>query len=62
MISARSYSAFSRTPSGFVRPTPDLGGHSAEVLAEYGVAPGRIASLIASGAVFGVHDAVAADV
>jgi crotonobetainyl-CoA:carnitine CoA-transferase CaiB-like acyl-CoA transferase len=52
-VSARSYGDFSRTGSGFTRPTPDLGQHSAEVLADFGVAAGRIAELMATGAVFG---------
>jgi len=52
MITAAAFSSFSRTPSGFAGPTPDLAQHSAEVLAEYGVAPDRIAALLASGAVF----------
>jgi len=52
MITAKAFSTFSRTPTGFVRPTPDLGEHSAEILGEYGVAPERIAALMASGAVF----------
>lgn len=50
-LSARGYGDFSRTPGGFTRPTPDLGQHSAEVLAEYGIAPERIAALMATGAV-----------
>lgn len=52
-LSARSYADFSRTPSGFPHPTPDLGQHSAEVLAAYGIAPDRLAALLASGAVLG---------
>lgn len=52
MITATGYSTFTRTPSGFSRPTPDLGEHSAEILREYGIAPERIAALMASGAVF----------
>jgi crotonobetainyl-CoA:carnitine CoA-transferase CaiB-like acyl-CoA transferase len=52
MITAKAFSTFSRTPAGFVRPTPDLGEHSAEILGEYGIAPERIAALMASGAVF----------
>ncbi|ODT87991.1 CoA transferase [Phenylobacterium sp. SCN 70-31] len=51
-ISTRALSAFSRTPTGFSRPTPDLGEHSAEILAEYGVPADRIAELMAQGAVF----------
>ncbi|MBJ7413604.1 MAG: CoA transferase, partial [Phenylobacterium sp.] len=52
MVTAKGYAEFSRTPGGFRRPTPDLGQHSAEVLAEYGIAPERIAALMAAGAVF----------
>jgi len=55
MITARGFSAFSRTPSGFERPTPDLGEHSVELLAEWGVQRERIAGLVASGAVFGFN-------
>jgi crotonobetainyl-CoA:carnitine CoA-transferase CaiB-like acyl-CoA transferase len=51
-VSPRAYADFSRTPSGFGRPTPDLAQHSAQVLADYGVAPERVAALVASGAVF----------
>ena len=51
-VSARTYGDFSRTPGGFTLPTPDLGQHSAEVLAEYGINPERIADLLASGAAF----------
>jgi len=52
MITATALAAFSRTPAGFSRPTPELGEHSAQVLAEYGVPPERIAALMAAGAVF----------
>lgn len=52
-VSARAYADFSATPSGFTRPTPDLGEHSDEVLADYGIAPDRVAKARASGAVFG---------
>ena len=48
----RSYADFSRTPSGFRHPTPDLGEHSTALLAEFGVEPERIAALLAAGAVF----------
>ena len=51
-VSARSYGDFSRTPTGFGHPTPDLGEHTVEVLGDYGIAPERIAALLASGAVF----------
>ncbi|MDZ4372595.1 MAG: CoA transferase [Phenylobacterium sp.] len=52
VVSARAYSAFSRTPTGFSRPTPDHAQHSAEILKDYGVGPERIAELMAQGAVF----------
>jgi formyl-CoA transferase len=52
LVTAKAFSVFSRTPSGFVWPTPDLGEHSAEILGEYGIAPQRIAELMAAGAVF----------
>ena len=52
MITAQRFADFARTPGGFARPTPELAEHSAEILADYGVAPERIASLIATGAVF----------
>jgi crotonobetainyl-CoA:carnitine CoA-transferase CaiB-like acyl-CoA transferase len=51
-IGVKGFAAFSRTPGGFQRPTPDLGEHSAEVLADWGIARDRIADLIGSGAVF----------
>ena len=53
VISMRGYADFSRTASGFSHPTPDLGEHTAELLAEFGVSPQRIAELFATGAVFG---------
>ncbi|WP_337185400.1 CoA transferase [Phenylobacterium sp.] len=52
VVSTRAFSAFSRTPTGFSRPTPDLGEHSAEILGGYGVPADRIAELVAQGAVF----------
>jgi crotonobetainyl-CoA:carnitine CoA-transferase CaiB-like acyl-CoA transferase len=55
MVTARGFSAFSRTPGGFTRPTPDLGEHSIEILAEWGIPRERIAGLVASGAVFGAN-------
>ena len=51
-VSARSYGDFSRSTSGLSHPTPDLGQHTREVLAEYGIAPDRIETLLASGAAF----------
>lgn len=52
MVTAKAFSRFSRTPSGFLWPTPELAEHSAEILAEYGIAPERITALMAAGAVF----------
>jgi crotonobetainyl-CoA:carnitine CoA-transferase CaiB-like acyl-CoA transferase len=52
MITVKGYAEFDRTPVGFDRPTPDIAEHTAEVLAEWGIAPDRVASLLASGAVF----------
>ncbi|MGH6962884.1 MAG: CoA transferase [Phenylobacterium sp.] len=52
LIGVRSYADFARTPSGFPHPTPDLGEHSTQVLAELGLPPERIAALLATGAVF----------
>jgi crotonobetainyl-CoA:carnitine CoA-transferase CaiB-like acyl-CoA transferase len=52
LIGVRSYADFSRTPAGFPRHSPDLGEHSTELLVELGVAPGRIAALLAAGAIF----------
>ena len=51
-VSARTYADFSRTPGGFKLPTPDLGEHTREVLADYGVPDARIAELLATGAAF----------
>jgi crotonobetainyl-CoA:carnitine CoA-transferase CaiB-like acyl-CoA transferase len=51
-VSARNYSDFSRSPTGFVRPTPELAGHTREVLGDYGVPEARIADLLATGAAF----------
>jgi crotonobetainyl-CoA:carnitine CoA-transferase CaiB-like acyl-CoA transferase len=56
LISVRAYADFSRSGSGFDYPTPDLGEHSAELLAAWGIAPERIEALFASGAVFGATD------
>jgi crotonobetainyl-CoA:carnitine CoA-transferase CaiB-like acyl-CoA transferase len=52
ILGVRAYADFSRTPAGFQHPTPDLGEHSTALLAEFGVAPDRIAALLANGAVF----------
>jgi crotonobetainyl-CoA:carnitine CoA-transferase CaiB-like acyl-CoA transferase len=52
MITVKGYAEFDRTPVAFDRPTPDIGEHTAEILAEWGIAPERIASLLAAGAVF----------
>ena len=52
VVGVRSYADFSRTPTGFRHPTPDLGEHSSALLAELGISPGRIASLMSTGAVF----------
>lgn len=56
-VSVRSFADFSRTPSGYIRPTPDLGEHSAAVLESFGIPPGQIAALFATGAVFGADAA-----
>jgi crotonobetainyl-CoA:carnitine CoA-transferase CaiB-like acyl-CoA transferase len=47
----RPYAAFSRSPAGYARPDPGLGEHSLEVLADWGVDPDRIASLVEAGVV-----------
>jgi crotonobetainyl-CoA:carnitine CoA-transferase CaiB-like acyl-CoA transferase len=52
LIGVRAYADFSRTPSGFRHPTPDLGEHSTALLAELGIAPDRIAAALATGAIF----------
>jgi crotonobetainyl-CoA:carnitine CoA-transferase CaiB-like acyl-CoA transferase len=52
ILGVRGFSDFSRTPTGFRRPCPDLGEHTAELLAEFGVSPDRIEALFATGAVF----------
>ena len=52
-VSARAYADFSATPSGFTRPTPDLGEHSDKVLADYGIEADRVAKARTTGAVFG---------
>jgi crotonobetainyl-CoA:carnitine CoA-transferase CaiB-like acyl-CoA transferase len=52
IVGVRAYADFSRTPSGFQRPTPDLGEHSSSLLADLGFTPERIAALLATGAIF----------
>lgn len=52
LVSVRGFADFARTPAGFVHPTPDIGQHSAALLAEFGIDPDRIARLFANGAVF----------
>lgn len=52
IVSVRSYADFSETPGGFRHPTPDRGEHSTDILADMGVPAGRIAELLATGAVF----------
>ncbi|MGZ6019110.1 MAG: CaiB/BaiF CoA transferase family protein [Phenylobacterium sp.] len=51
-IGVRGFADLARTPGGFRYPTPDLGEHSVELLTDWGVAPDRIAALVAAGAVF----------
>jgi crotonobetainyl-CoA:carnitine CoA-transferase CaiB-like acyl-CoA transferase len=51
-IGIRGYADLARTPGGFRGPTPDLAEHSVELLTDWGIAPDRIVSLIAAGAVF----------
>ena len=46
---------FSATPADPTRPAPALGEHTAEVLAEAGLAEPEIASLLESGAVGGLN-------
>lgn len=52
MITPRGYATFARTPGALFNPTPDIGEHSAQVLADWGISPDRVAALMASGAVF----------
>jgi crotonobetainyl-CoA:carnitine CoA-transferase CaiB-like acyl-CoA transferase len=51
-IGVRGFADFARSPGGFRHPTPDLGEHSTTLLGEFGVAPDRIAALLATGAIF----------
>jgi crotonobetainyl-CoA:carnitine CoA-transferase CaiB-like acyl-CoA transferase len=46
---------FSRTPAAIVRPSPRLGEHTREVLAEAGYSDTEVAALIASGAALGLQ-------
>jgi crotonobetainyl-CoA:carnitine CoA-transferase CaiB-like acyl-CoA transferase len=52
MVGPRGFADFTLTPAASKRPTPDLGEHSAEVLADFGIPTARIDELLASGAVF----------
>ncbi len=47
----RPYAHFSRSETGYKRPDPGLGEHTFEVLADYGIAPDRIAQLSEDGVV-----------
>jgi crotonobetainyl-CoA:carnitine CoA-transferase CaiB-like acyl-CoA transferase len=51
VISARSYGDFSRSACAFRRPSPELGQHSRDVLAEFAFDPERVEALIAAGVV-----------
>lgn len=61
VLSVRSYADFARSAGGFHRPTPDLGEHSTEVLAAFGVDPERVRKLYADGAVFDVSSMIGAE-
>ncbi|HUZ12825.1 MAG TPA: CoA transferase [Caulobacteraceae bacterium] len=50
-VKDRPYAAFSRSRAGYDRPDPGLGEHSFEVLADWGVEPGRIRRLAEDGVV-----------
>jgi len=52
VVGVRAFADFSRTPSGFQRPTPDLGEHSSALLRDLGLPQDRIAALLATGAIF----------
>jgi crotonobetainyl-CoA:carnitine CoA-transferase CaiB-like acyl-CoA transferase len=52
MIGVRAFADFLRTPGGFHRPAPELGEHSREILADFGLPTDRIEALFASGAAF----------
>lgn len=52
MTGVRAFADFLRTPGGFHRPTPELGEHTREVLADFGLPKDRIEALFACGAVF----------
>lgn len=52
ILGVRAYADFSRTPSVFRHPCPELGEHTTALLAEFGIAPDRIEALLATGAIF----------
>ena len=52
MMTVRGYADFARTPGGLIRPTPEPGEHTREILRDYGVAPDRARTLLEAGAVF----------
>jgi len=52
MRTVGAYADFARTPGGLLRPTPEPGEHTREILAEYGVAADRVRGLFDAGAVF----------
>jgi crotonobetainyl-CoA:carnitine CoA-transferase CaiB-like acyl-CoA transferase len=51
LVTNRPYATFSRSPCGYSRPDPGLGEHSFEILADYGIDPGRIERLADDGVV-----------
>ena len=59
VIGVRGFSDFSRTPTGFRYPTPDLGQHTRELLAEFGLPATRIEALFEAGAVFQPQESAA---
>jgi crotonobetainyl-CoA:carnitine CoA-transferase CaiB-like acyl-CoA transferase len=59
VIGVRGFSDFSRTPTGFRYPTPDLGQHTRELLAEFGLPATRIEALFEAGAVFEPQESAA---
>ena len=52
VMSVAGYADFLASPVGFRRPSPELGEHSREILAELGLPPERIAALVELGVVF----------